>query len=138
MTAFLIIPYAAFTIYKESQHEHGNYVQMPHMKVRHKAFPWTANDCDFFDLKVSPSAFFSLAPSRPVQAPAGARAWARHGRGPQGTATAVLSRTPSHPLHRSATASQRRASHTPLTPPSTTKGTGTGHTTEGALPPALF
>jgi len=50
MVVFLVVPYTAFTVYKEAVHEHSHYVQYPHMKVRHKAFPWAAHDCDFFDL----------------------------------------------------------------------------------------
>ncbi len=34
--AAVIIPYTAFTIYKESQHEHHDKVNYPHMKIRHK------------------------------------------------------------------------------------------------------
>ncbi len=43
----------AFVVYKEATHAHGHddHVTYPHMKVRRKAFPWAASDCDFFDLR---------------------------------------------------------------------------------------
>lgn len=41
---------AAFTIYQELKHEHHEKHIFPHMKQRHKAFPWKESDCDLFDM----------------------------------------------------------------------------------------
>ena len=49
-----ITTYGAYVIVKEISHmghEHEHGPAYPHMKVRRKAFPWDANQCDFFDLR---------------------------------------------------------------------------------------
>jgi len=46
----IVLPYTAFTVVQEMKHEHHDRVDFGHMKRRTKSFPWTASDCDLFDL----------------------------------------------------------------------------------------
>jgi len=43
---------AAYVTYVESQHEHHHDEEArSYKKIRNKPFPWSCNDCSFFDLQ---------------------------------------------------------------------------------------
>lgn len=47
----IILPYFTFCMIKELSHEHHHGPVYPHMRIRRKAFPWKAGDCEFFAFK---------------------------------------------------------------------------------------
>ena len=64
MVVGLVVPYTAFVGYKEMTHHHHEHgPTYPHMKVRRKAFPWSANQCDFFEMQCHRDFASGAAPS---------------------------------------------------------------------------
>lgn len=45
----VVIPFSFYMVYVESQHEHHHKANYPHIRIRHKPFPWAAKDCDLMD-----------------------------------------------------------------------------------------
>ena len=49
-TAVVIIPFTAFTVFKELTHEHHERVEYAHMHTFKKPFPWKESECAMFDV----------------------------------------------------------------------------------------
>ena len=50
-TAVVIVPFTAFTVYKELVHEHHHKVDYAHMHTMKKPFPWKESECAMFDVQ---------------------------------------------------------------------------------------